>query len=174
MDFLNNNWKDYISKTEKFLYHTTQDLRYVIFYIMEAVIAYTFLVLWAYISLREDLRLSNHFLGDFLKYAGLIGLIWMLFSYFRYRSVHYVITDKGVHKIKGLFNKNDIFVPYKHILDSRVSVGFFESLFKLGSVKLSTAGGTHSYRGCSQPYENTVLHISDYKKVSEIVRKYMD
>lgn len=173
MNFLNTDWKEYISKNEKFLYHTTQDVRYMVFYIIEAVLAYAFFALWAYLKLQVELKLSNHFFIEFLKYAGLVGLIWMVFSYFRYKSVHYVITDKGVHKIKGLFNKSDIFVVHKHILDSRVTVSLFESFFKLGSVKLSTAGGTYAHRGYSQPYENTVLHISDYKKVNDLIHKYI-
>ncbi len=170
MDFLNNNYKTFLNPNEKILLHTTQAknfrILYVILHFILAFAIINFLYFLALTDLKSKLSFS-------IQPSIYFGLFIAFISYIQYKGIHYIITENGIYKVFGILNKKIKFVPYKKITDSSLSINFFESMFNVGTINISTAGGTKSYRGNSQPYEIVIKHIDDYNKTNQLITKYL-
>ena len=170
MDFFNQNYKNYLDKKEKILLHIQQAKSFTFLHIIGVFLItfglFTIFTLWA----MAELKLKKHF--PVLPQLS-IALVASFISYLRYNGIQYIITENGIYKISGLLNKKIKFVSYKKITDNSLSINIFESLFNVGTINISTAGGTKSYNGNSQPYELTIRHIDNYNKTNQIITKHI-
>ncbi len=170
MDFLNKNYKIFLNPKEKILLHTQQAKSYTFLHVLGCfIVALLFsviFVLWA----MEVLKINDNFL-KVLPLSIYISLFFAFISYLRYKGIQYLITENGIYKISGLLNKKIKFVPYKKITDNSLSINMFEAIFSVGTINISTAGGTRSYRGNSQPYELRITHINEYNKTNQLITK---
>lgn len=163
MDFLNNDYKKYLNKDDKILYQTKQDDSYKHFFVFT-------------ISLFLSIILTTHMylfkLVDFPTYISIIVGIFIfiieaLFLDINYSSKNYLITNDGIYKISGILNKKIKFVPYKKITDTSVTIGFIQQFYKVGTINISTAGGTS--RNNISAYEISIYNIKNFKKVNDLI-----
>ncbi|MDR2098754.1 MAG: PH domain-containing protein [Rickettsiales bacterium] len=104
--------------------------------------------------------------------AVLFVLIWLL-KCLHYKSYRFIVAKNGIYEIAGIIFKNIKFVPYGKITDSVLKRGLLDLIFGTGTIGISTAGGTRSYNGASQPYEIRIRNVEDYKKIRELIFKGM-
>ncbi len=170
MDFLNKNYKNYLDKKEKILLHMTQDESFIFLYLLGIFgVAFLFAFLFTvFVASKLKMR-RDDFLILFSAFN--ISLFVSFIYYFKYKAVQYLITENGIYKIFGLLNKKVKFVSYKKITDNALSVNIFESLFNIGTIKISTAGGVKS--GNSQPYELIIEHVKDFNKTNKLITKHI-
>ena len=171
MDFLNNNYKTYIQKKDKILQHTTQASSFIFLYIMKVSILAFLVVNFLVILYLAELNIPKKFFS--FKPSIIFSLLIAFFGYIKYKGIHYVITETGLYKISGVLNKKIKFVPFKKITDSSLSISLFESILNVGTINISTAGGTKFYNGNSQPYELIIRHINDYNKINQLITKHL-
>jgi uncharacterized membrane protein YdbT with pleckstrin-like domain len=170
MDFINHNWKDYLKDGDKVQMHAQIERR---------LIAWRTAIagLLALVFLGVPSGIASFARGEDGPVAILIGLLIAITVGFvaraRMRGVHYALTASGVYSIDGLFFKNARFVAYARITDAAVQRGILEQMFGLGSVGISTAGGTKSSGGHSQPYEIRISGVTDYQKIRQSIFKRM-
>jgi hypothetical protein len=74
-----------------------------------------------------------------------------------------------VYEIGGLLFKHVKFVAYGKITDSVLNRSLLDLILGTGTIGISTAGGTRSYQGSSQPYEIRIRNVDDYKKIRELI-----
>jgi membrane protein YdbS with pleckstrin-like domain len=102
--------------------------------------------------------------------AGAFLLIWILGA-LRSKSFKYVVTSRGLYQIGGIVFKHSKFVAYGKITDTTLKRGLVDLVLGTGTIGISTAGGTRSAQGNSQPYEVRFRNVPDYKKLQELVHK---
>ena len=171
MDFLNKNYKSYLNKNEKVLLHMQQAKEFAFPYVLGrfiiAFLTFSLFTLWGMAQLETKVENFPVLTISF------VSLFIAIVFYFKYKCVHYMITESGIYKISGLLNKKIKFVSYKKITDNSLSINIFEAMFDVGTINISTAGGTRSYSGNSQPYELVIRHVNDYNKTSKLITKHL-
>ena len=164
MDFFNNDYKQYLNKGDKILYQTKQNDSYKNFIIpIIAMIMSIFTTLPTFIALiktHTPIYISI-ILGVFIFIiqATILNLIYI--------STNYLITNNGIYKISGILNKKIKYVPYNKITDTSVTIGFIQQFFKIGTINISTAGGTR--RDSLSAYEISIYNINNFKKVNDLI-----
>lgn len=169
MNLFNTDWKNYVSKGEKVsLMKEISGKISLIFSLLHSIFAgFVCGILFLIITISEK-SLSYKTSIVFAIFIFVYGFIW---EYFRFKSMKYVITSKGILEIKGVFVKSYKFVPFVKITDTRLHRNILDLIFGTGSIDVSTAGGTRITNGNSQPYEIRFLHVDDFMKVNELVKK---
>ena len=169
MDFFNNNYKKFLVAGDKVLYHTKQENNSYK-YLRSTIMAF-FLTIWVMllssaiiISIIKALKISPLF---FLFFALLIFTIQMIVVNMIYISKHFLITENGIYKISGLLNKQVKFIPYTKITDTSLTIGFIQNFYDIGTINISTAGGTT--RNTYSPYEASITNIKNFKKVNDMI-----
>ena len=98
----------------------------------------------------QDIPLNTPIRPDesLLKYYFTYSLCWFILfpiifvaKYIRYRTLHYVFTDKEVTMSWGGIVKQSISVSYERVQDVQLSSGPLERQFSLAKVQLQTASG---------------------------------
>ena len=163
MDFFNDNYKKFLVAGDKILYHTKQDNSYKIFFV--TIIA-LFLTLWVTPILGVSILIKFH---PILFVLALILIISINISVLemRYVSKHFLITENGVYSISGLLNKKGKYIPYNKITDTSLTIGFIQNFYDIGTINISTAGGTS--RNTYSPYETSITNIKNFKKVNDMI-----
>lgn len=169
MNLFNTDWKNYVGKGEKVSLKTQVSNKICLIFSLIYSIFSSFVlsVIFTVITIVEKLHIYKYFIGVALIIF-IFGFIW---EYFRFKSMRYIITNKGILEIKGVFVKSYKFVPFIKITDTRLHRNILDLIFGTGSIDVSTAGGTRITNGNSQPYEIRFLHIDDFMKVNEQVKK---
>ena len=164
MDFFNNNYKKFLVAGDKVLYHTKQDNSYKVFF---TIMMTLLLTIWT-----SPIIVSLSAIGKF--YPPLIIFLLILsftiqFSVIEmiYISKHFLITENGIYKISGLLNKQVKFIPYTKITDTSLTIGFIQNFYDIGTINISTAGGTT--RNTYSPYEASITNIKNFKKVNDMI-----
>ncbi len=170
MDFFNKNYKKYLDKKEKILLHIQQAKSFTFLHVFGVFLLTFFMATFFAIFVIAKLKIRGFFP---FKFGLCISLFASIISYLRYKGVQYLITENGIYKISGVLNKKIKFVPYKKITDNALSINMFEAMFGVGTINISTAGGTRSYRGNSQPYELIIRHVKDYNKTNQLITKHI-
>ena len=164
MDFLNNDYKKYLNKDDKILYQTKQDDSYKCFFVFTIAL---------FLSIILTIHIFVMFkLADLPTYISIIVgififIIEVLLFDINYSSKNYLITNDGIYKISGILNKKIKFVPYKKITDTSVTIGFIQQFYKVGTINISTAGGTS--RNNISAYEISIYNIKNFKKVNDLI-----
>lgn len=166
MNLTNENYLDYINSDDKVLFHTKQSPKYLLLSVLKTFIISLIILTYPILICISELKNIN------LAYIlSAIIILSVVFDFLRYQSVHYAITNKGVYKIFGILNKKIKFVPFRKITDTALNINVLESILSIGTINISTAGGTKTYSGTSQPYEISIKHIDEYKIANEILSK---
>ena len=175
MDLLNNDLSNYLNKKERVVFDVRVNDK--ICKLNAFIIAF---VLMAFVSVAPAF-----FLEGFVLFITLICWVVFVFSiffklvYMLKRSVHYVLTDCGVYKIKGLLFKSVKFVGYDKITDLSISIGPIEQIFKVGSVGIGTASGNvfgsiQNGNGIiTSMNELDISGVDEYKEIKEYITKKM-
>lgn len=170
MNLFNTDWKNYVGKGEKVsLMKEIPNKMAIMSSIISSLILFIIITIWTtffFLGMKNfkyiNIALSIIIIA-FILYLGL--------TYFRFKSMKYVITNKGILEIKGVFVKSYKFVPFVKITDTRLHRNILDLIFGTGSIDVSTAGGTRMVNGYSQPYEIRFLHVNDFMKVHELIKK---
>lgn len=170
MNLTNENYLDYINSDDKVLFNCNQSSKFSPFYILKNLIISILILVYPSVIFISEFKHSFNFSSAVSFLIFLFVILGYLF-YLEYKSVHYAITNKGVYKIFGILNKKIKFVPFKKITDTALNINILESILSIGTINISTAGGTKTYSGTSQPYEISIKHINEYKSVTEILSK---
>lgn len=174
MDFLNNNWKEHLKKEDTIILHT-QIAKSIIMLQCLAVFLAGIMPFFALIFLFFIEQMAI----DFWIAIGIMALslfadsILITLVYLQNKAKHFVVTNTGVYSLEGIINKNIKFVSYNRITDAAIQRDLFDQILHTGTIGISTAGGTKSAQGFSQPYEIRVLHTDQYKKVRETIFNHM-
>ena len=163
MDFFNDNYKKFLVAGDKILYHTKQDNSYKIFFI--TIIA-LFLTLWVTPILGVSILIKFHPIFFVLALILIISINISVLE-MRYVSKHFLITENGVYSISGLLNKKVKYIPYNKITDTSLTIGFIQNFYNIGTINISTAGGTS--RNTYSPYETSITNIKNFKKVNDMI-----
>ncbi len=111
------------------------------------------------------LMVSLRYLGEGISYhlsqrasqlAVIIILIQFLFSFLTWMSRLYVLTDRRVMRIMGIFNIDVFEAPLNKIQNTFLTLAIHERLFNLGSVHIATAGTGKieaSWKNINKPLE---------------------
>ncbi len=169
MNLFNTDWKNYISKGEKvsLMKEIPNTISLIFSLIYSIFTSFVLTLIFTVIAISEKLYLSKYYI-EFAIIIFVLGFIW---EYLRFKSMKYVITNKGILEIKGVFVKSYKFVPFIKITDTRLHRNILDLIFGTGSIDVSTAGGTRISNGYSQPYEIRFLHVDDFIKVHELIKK---
>jgi uncharacterized membrane protein YdbT with pleckstrin-like domain len=163
---MNTNWRTYLKSGDKVFSHTkvNKSISLCQSFLRAAIVA-ALLSAWviAY-GLQTEQVMST---------VAIISILAGVFSYAHRQSFHFILTHSGVYSIGGLIFKTVKFVAYTRITDATIQRGIFEQIFNLGSIGISTAGGTKSYGGHSQPYEIVISSVSEYQKIRQEIFKKM-
>lgn len=170
MNLTNENYLDYINSDDKVLFNCNQSSKFSPFYILKNLIISILILVYPSVIFISEFKHSFNFSSAVSFLIFLFVILGYLF-YLEYKSVHYAITNKGVYKIFGILNKKIKFVPFKKITDTALNINVLESILSIGTINISTAGGTKTYSGTSQPYEISIKHIDEYKSATEILSK---
>ena len=169
MNLFNTDWKNYVGKGEKVsLMKEIPNKISLIFSLLHSIFTSFFCCILFLIIAISEKSLSYKSSIALTIFIFVYGFIW---EYFRFKSMKYVITNKGILEIKGVFVKSYKFVPFVKITDTRLHRNILDLIFGTGSVDVSTAGGTRMVNGYSQPYEIRFLHVDDFMKVHELIKK---
>jgi uncharacterized membrane protein YdbT with pleckstrin-like domain len=163
MDFMNAGWRSYLKAGDKVLSHvqTSESLAAFKAFLWCAVLT----VVLCFAALVEGLGLGV------LAMCAAISIFGGILIYARARSFHFVLTQSGIYSIGGLISKTARFVAYNRVTDAAVTRGILDQIFNSGSVGVSTAGGTKSLNGYSEPYEIVVRNVSEYCKIRQDIFK---
>ncbi len=99
-----------------------------------------------------------------LVIMGIIAV--MLFPFLKkyFNTFEYRITSDIIEVRKGLINKTKKFVPYRTITNINTVHGFFDRMFKIGSVHVETAGTS----GTILP-EERLMGLTNPEEIQEII-----
>ena len=169
MDFFNNNYKKFLVAGDKVLYHTKQENNSYK-YFRNTITAF-FLTIW-FILMSSPITISTIKAQKmspiiFLFFALLIFIILISILNMIYISKHFLITENGIYNISGLLNKKVKYIPYNKITDTSLTIGFIQNFYDMGTINISTAGGTS--RNTYSPYETSITNIKDFKKVNDMI-----
>ena len=166
MDLFNKNWKHYIAKDETVILSSKISQKIAILFSLPPAIMIT-LFATIFLSVNKIIPVL-----PVILIATVIFFVAFFTYHIHYRCMRYSITSHGVHEVKGFIIKTYKFVPFAKITDTKLHRNLLDMIFGTGSIGISTAGGTRSVNGNSQPYEIRFLHIDDFMKMSnEIIKK---
>lgn len=173
MDWFNKDWKKYLEKGDKVLFHTVIDKSVVkADSWLIAFIVGLFPGFWGF--LVSFVQWENIFVSLYLGFVcfALIGLLVRFLLGMALNATQYILTAKGVYKVSGLINKRIKFVPYKRITDAEMTRGIIGHIFDTANIGICTASGNMNVyvRGTQfSQNEIDIRGIKDYKKVRQLI-----
>jgi uncharacterized membrane protein YdbT with pleckstrin-like domain len=101
-----------------------------------------------------------------LSFAAIILIAEIL----RHFSTEYTLTRTGIVKIRGLFSKDVVTIPYGKIQDIKLKKSFVERILGIGNIYINTAGENGIemvIRGISNPDKSHKLILGLMKDSGE-------
>lgn len=173
MNWLNEDWKNYLEKGDKVLFHTSIDKSVVnVDSWLVAIIFSLFFGVWCFGF--SFIQLGSGFMATCIGilFFVLFCLIIKICYSATLNAVHYVLTSKGVYKISGLINKRVKFVPYKRITDAEMTRGIIGHMFDTANIGVCTASGNIGFYSRGTVFsqnEIDIRGIKEYKKVRQLI-----
>jgi len=96
--------------------------------------------------------------------SGLVILIWIIsypITLLWIKNLSYSILEDRVSINKGILTKIQQNIPFRSITDFALERTIFDRLLQIGSIKIQTAGQSHSPTG----YEGKLAGLIDYKNL---------
>ena len=90
-----------------------------------------------------------------------IGLVILIYWYFKAHSIRMTISGNSVHIERGLFSKEHIDIDARKIRTVTVKQTFWQRIFDVGMIEIFTGG---------DDAECTLLGMPDPNKVRELVK----
>jgi len=119
--------------------------------------------------------LTPYFAGKFdgegiwrsiMYWAGVLAALRLAYAFLEWMSRLYVLTDRRVMRIKGVFNVDVFECHLTRIQNTFLTLALHERVFRLGSIQFATAG--------TGAIEAAWLNINDPLKIHETVRQAID
>jgi len=102
--------------------------------------------------------------------AGFVILLWII-SYpitrLWIKNLSYFILEDRVSINKGILTKTRQNIPFRSITDFALEQTIFDRLLHIGSIKIQTAGQSHSASG----YEGKLSGLIDYERIHGALRE---
>ncbi len=84
----------------------------------------------------------GHYVGDVFVLLFVIGLLWILVRYVRWRATVYAVTTRRVIVQRGIFGKDFDEIPVTQVRGVDVHMSFGQRILGYGTVRVSSEGGT--------------------------------
>jgi len=95
-----------------------------------------------------------------------IGFIVLLYEWFRCKYTRFTVTDKRIVLRTGCFSRSTSEVRHKDVRNIRVMQGFFDRLFDVGKLTVSSAG--------TSGVEISVSGIPSPNQAADLIRQHQD
>ncbi|MGP8072129.1 MAG: PH domain-containing protein [Thermoplasmata archaeon] len=82
------------------------------------------------------------YIGDLFALLFLIGLLWIIVRYFRWRSTVYAVTSRRVIVQHGILSRDFDEIPVTQVRGVDVHMSFGQRILGYGTVRVSSEGGT--------------------------------
>lgn len=169
---MRNELRNMIGKEEKILYEGKPDKRCFIF---ESILnpLLPIAIIWTIFDfsfLRLGQSSFNFVLIPFMLFHMMpvwIYLSGVIFSYKRYKNIHYIVTDYAVYISNGLFSMNLETKTFAELSRVDLHRGIFDQLFNVGDVIITTNQITRN----NTPAVLSINSISNYAEVYQIIKK---
>ena len=110
---------------------------------------------------RPDPALLTYYaLGSIL--LGPFFFVYLLPSYFKYRSLRYTVEDEGITMRWGILFRREISLTYARIQDIHLSSNFLERWLGIAKIQIQTASGSSSA-------EMTIEGLREYGAVRDFL-----
>ena len=107
-----------------------------------------------------------------LVYAVIVGIIWIVASYFTKLSIsnlEYTILDNKITLLSGIFTKTEKNIPYSKVTDFVLKRTLLDRYLGIGSIKIQTAGQSADPYGTG--YEGNVDGLDDYESIHQKLKE---
>ncbi|MCL1902057.1 MAG: PH domain-containing protein [Alphaproteobacteria bacterium] len=170
MDFMNDNWKQYLKSGDRVFLHTkTLNSAGFMKSIIPGIALSVFLSIFFGIIYN-----STNYTVDFgvpIFFGMIMVILFVPLFYARSISFHFILTNSGVYSVGGLISKQIRFVPYGRITDAAISRGIISQIADTASIGISTPGHSKSAANGAPDFEITIVEIPDYHKVRQEILK---
>ncbi len=102
-----------------------------------------------------------------VRFAALLALIPVVVALLQWFSRLYVLTNRRVMRIRGIFNVNVFECPLSRIQNTFLTLALYERVFRLGSIAFATAGTG----GVEAVWENIAHPLEIHERVRNAVRR---
>lgn len=171
MDWQNKNWRKYVRHGDEVISCSekeTQVCAWGAFFL--GIVLAVFFSLWS-VGLTNMIAdvFNSDAVGAVCATVILVPLYIMALvsRYCHDRSIKYVLSEKGVYKIRGWLLKSVTFISYDRITDVHMSRGFVDMICKTGSVHIDTASG-NTVDGTSVP-ELSISGVAEYEEIYDFI-----
>ncbi|HLM91205.1 MAG TPA: PH domain-containing protein [Thermoplasmata archaeon] len=97
------------------------------------------------------------YVGDLFTLLFLIGLLWLLIRYFRWRSTVYAVTNRRVIVQHGIFSRDFDEIPVTQVRGVDVHMSFGQRILRYGTIRVSSEGGSRvgneDWLGIPKPFK---------------------
>jgi uncharacterized membrane protein YdbT with pleckstrin-like domain len=90
-------------------------------------------------NVPSDLR---RWVGDAFAVLFVLGLLWLLVRYFRWRMTVYAVTSRRVIVQRGIFGRDFDEIPVTQVRGVDVHMTFGQRILGYGTIRVSSEGGT--------------------------------
>ena len=107
-----------------------------------------------------------------LVYAVIVGIIWIIASYFTKLSIsnlEYAVLDNKITLLSGIFTKTEKNIPYSKVTDFVLKRTLLDRYLGIGSIKIQTAGQSTDPYGSG--YEGNVDGLGDYESIHQKLKE---
>ncbi len=98
-----------------------------------------------------------HYIGDFFGLLAILGLLWIVARYFRWRSTVYAVTSRRVIVQRGILGRDFDEIPVTQVRGVDVHMSFGQRILGYGTVRVSSEGGTRlgneDWKGIPRPFK---------------------
>lgn len=97
------------------------------------------------------------YLGDFFAFLFVVGLLWLLARYLRWRSTVYAVTSRRVIVQHGIFSRDFDEIPVTQVRGVDVHMSIGQRILGYGTIRVSSEGGTklgnEDWKGIPKPFK---------------------
>ncbi len=117
------------------------------------ILAITVIAAVTGVFLSPILHISSVVITIIGAVIALVPLVSMLFDIFKWRNHQYIITNRRVIQISGIFNKNVIDSSLEKVNDVHMVQSFFGRIFDYGDIEILTASelGVNLFKRIAKP-----------------------
>ena len=105
-------------------------------------------------SVPDGLR---SWIGDLFALLFLLGLLWIVVRYFRWRSTVFAVTSRRVIIQHGILSRDFDEIPVTQVRGVDVHMSFGQRILGYGTVRVSSEGGTRlgneDWKGIPKPFK---------------------
>ncbi len=149
-----------ISKDEQIILAIKPSMWFILFNSAKLIIFLLVVLLFTHLF-RSNL--SYYWYQKILQISAILFLVQLIASFLQWLSRLYILTDRRVLRIRGVFNIDIFEAPLTKIQNTFLTFGIHERIFGLGSIHFATAGTSRT--------EASWVNINHPLEVHEIVRE---